>query len=268
MVRQPAVAGMFYPGEAQTLRRQVETLLPHGDSLAGVIGIVAPHAGYLYSGECAGKAWSGLYPDDTVVVLGVNHRGTGAPLAVDDHEAWLTPLGEVRVDLELARNLVSEAPQFAMDGRAGLLEHSLEVQVPFVQVAAPDAAILPIVIGAVDEDTLMEAGRMLARVIQSQRPGALLVASTDMSHYISAAAAERLDRQAINRILALDPVGLLQVVISKRISMCGVAPTVLALAAARHMGASRVEETCYTHSGVVTGDDSEVVAYWSGRILS
>ncbi|HDP95264.1 MAG TPA: AmmeMemoRadiSam system protein B [Candidatus Aminicenantes bacterium] len=267
MIRQPAVAGMFYPGDAVQLRRQVESMIPPAQSEVPVLGIVAPHAGYIYSGACAGRAWSGVIPKDTVVVLGVNHRGSGAPLAVDNHEAWRTPLGDVSVDLELAEMLAGEAPIFTLDDRAGLEEHSLEVQVPFIQVISPRVAILPIVVGAVDLETVLEAGRMLAGILFSRRPNLTLVASTDMSHYIRAEEAQRLDRRAIDRILALDPEGLFREVVGKRISMCGVAPTVMLLAAAREIGATRVEEVCYTHSGIVTGDDSEVVAYWSGRIL-
>ncbi|MBN1197550.1 MAG: AmmeMemoRadiSam system protein B [Candidatus Aminicenantes bacterium] len=267
MIRPPAVAGMFYPGNAAQLRRQVESMIPVAQKDMPAMGIVAPHAGYVYSGDCAGRTWSGVIPQDTVVVLGVNHRGTGAPLAVDSHEAWLTPLGEVAVDLELAQLLTGEAPIFTLEDRAGRDEHSLEVQVPFIQVVSPRVAILPILVGAVNPETVLEAGRMLARVLLSRRPNLTLVASTDMSHYISAAEARRLDRHAIDRILALDPEGLFREVVTKRISMCGVAPTAMLLAAAREIKATRVEEVCYTHSGVVTGDDSEVVAYWSGRIL-
>lgn len=267
MIRQPAVAGMFYPGDAVQLRRQVEALIPPAEKEVAALGVVAPHAGYIYSGACAGRAWSGVKPQDTIVILGVNHRGTGSPLAVDNHEAWRTPLGDVSVDLELADTLAGEAPIFTLDTRAGLEEHSLEVQVPFIQVVSPQAAILPIVVGAVDLETILEAGRMLAGILFSRRPNLTLVASTDMSHYIRAQEAQRLDRQAIDRILALDPEGLFREVVARHISMCGVGPTVMLLAAAREIGATRVEEVCYTHSGVVTGDDSEVVAYWSGRIL-
>ncbi len=267
MIRQPAVAGMFYPGDGAELLREVKSLIPPDAEPVKALGIVAPHAGYVYSGACAGKAWAGVTPRDTVVVLGVNHRGSGAPLAVDDHEAWRTPLGDVMVDLELAHLLTREAPDFRLDGHASLSEHSLEVHLPFIQVVAPQAAILPITLGAVDLETALEAGRMLTRTLLSRRPGLLLLASTDMSHYISAKAAESRDRYAIDRILRLDPEGLLHEVVSRRISMCGVIPAVLLLAAAREAGVTRVEQTCYTHSGAVTGDDSEVVAYWSGRIL-
>jgi len=267
-IREPAVAGMFYPGDAAGLRRQVEALIPRTESPVDALAIVAPHAGYVYSGACAGLAWSGLVPRDTIVIVGVNHRGIGASLAVDAHAAWRTPLGETRVDLELARALTDGSPLFSLDSRAGMHEHSLEVQVPFVQMAAPEASILPITVGAVAPEKIIEAGVMLAATIRSIRPNALLVASTDMSHYISAAAAERMDRQAIERIMALDPSGLMRVVMIRHISMCGVAPTALVLKAAMERGASRVEEVCYTHSGAVTGDDSEVVAYWSGRILA
>ncbi len=267
MIRQPAVSGLFYPGESGELRKQVESMIPDFPSPQPVRGLIVPHAGYIYSGECAGQAYSRAEFSDTVVILGVNHRGAGPSLAVDGHSAWRTPLGDVEVDAELRERLISGPGGFRGDLRNGLSEHSLEVQVPFIQVKAPTVRILPISVGGVGISDLIEAGEALAAAIPEDRGKITLLASTDMSHYVEAGFAEKQDRLAIEKILDMDSEGLARTVISRRISMCGVGPTVILLSALKRRGANRVEEICYTHSGKVTGDDREVVAYWSGLVL-
>jgi AmmeMemoRadiSam system protein B len=144
-----------------------------------------------------------------------------------------------------------------------LEEHSLEVQVPFIQAINPEARILPITISSQDPDALMTGGREIADTLLSGPGTVLLVASTDMSHYVDADSAAEKDRLAIDRILALDAAGLFETVMHHRISMCGVAPTVMLLSAAIEAGATVSETVEYTHSGKVSGDDREVVAYLS-----
>ena len=263
MVRQSVVSGMFYPGDKKTLERELERLVRYSDSRKRVMGLISPHAGYVYSGGCAGKGFGQVDVPGTVIVIGVNHRGTGHPLEVDGHDIWNTPLGDCQVDIELRNRLVSHSRVFARDTQAGIEEHSLEVQVPFIQAVNPEAKILPITVSSMDIDELMQAGREIALCIQDSNQEVLMVASTDMSHYIDADTADAEDHKAIEKISALDPQGLFEVVMLRRISMCGVSPTTIMLKAAVELGATETELVEYTHSGKASGDYSQVVAYLS-----
>lgn len=262
MLRKTAVAGQFYPADAQTLERDLRRLVPASAQRRRVLGLLSPHAGYLYSGGCSGEGYARVELAASVIVLGVNHRGGGAALAVDGHDAWDTPLGEVRVDADLRSRLLSGSTRFRRDSEAGRWEHSLEVQLPFIRYVRPEARILPITVAAHRLDELLAAGDELAALFTASAD-LMMVASSDMSHYIPATRARELDFQAIERMLQLDAEGLYQVVRDRRISMCGVAPAVIMLQAARAAGASGAELVCYTHSGEVTGDANEVVGYAS-----
>lgn len=262
-VRPPAVAGHFYPAGPRPLERELAGLVPAtaGAARRRVLGLLAPHAGYVYSGGCAGQAYARVALTPTVVVLGVNHRGAGAELAVDGHDFWQTPLGQVEVDPGLRQRLLATSPLFRLDSEAGLQEHSLEVQLPFIQHARPGARILPVTVAAWRLEDLLAAGTALASLLAGQE--VTVVASSDMSHYIPAARARELDFLAIECMLQLDPEGLYRVVRDRRISMCGVAPAVIMLQAARRAGATRSELVCYSHSGEVSGDLDQVVGYAS-----
>lgn len=265
MVRQPAVAGMFYPGDSHGLKREVSEYIQFSGQKRKVIGLIAPHAGYVYSGACAGKAYGRVTLPDSIVILGVNHRGPGYPFAVDNHQYWDTPLGQAKVDLELGQRLTEQSKIFRLDNNAGRQEHSLEVQVPFIQVLKPEATILPITISSANLDDLMTAGTELGELLEKEEH-IMMVASTDMSHYIDADTARVMDHKAIEKITALDPGGLFKVVVKEDISMCGVAPTVIMLAAALKMGAQQAEIVEYTHSGKVSGDNRQVVGYASALV--
>jgi len=266
MVRSAVVAGTFYPGEPQELGSMLERLLtPRPATPERALAAIVPHAGYIYSGECAGKALRRLTIPATVVIAGVNHHGFGHPLAVDDHDAWQTPGGPVAVDRELGARLVAAEPRFGFDATAGAREHSLEVQVPFLRHLRPDVRILPITVSCQDPDVLLGTGTALGKLLAGDED-VMLLASTDMSHYLPATVAARYDRLAIAAIEALDPAALLATGRTHNISMCGAAPTALVLAAAIAASALRVEPVCYTHSGVVTGDEYEVVAYYSALV--
>jgi AmmeMemoRadiSam system protein B len=256
------VAGAFYPGSEKALTRDLQDMIVMAKTRKKVIGLVSPHAGYIYSGECAGKGFGQVEVPGTVIILGVNHRGFGHPYAIDGNDYWSTPIGEVKVDTALREELMTNTEVFGIDSTAGSGEHSLEVQVPFIQYINPDAMILPITISSVDADTLIAAGMEIANVIKG-RDDVLIVASTDMSHYIDADTARAKDNKAIDKILALDPEGLFMTVASERISMCGVSPTTMMLSAARELGAQTAEVVEYTNSGKVSGDYKQVVAYLS-----
>lgn len=262
MVRQACVAGMFYPGNQKALARELDDLIVVPETRKKAMGLIAPHAGYVYSGGCAGKGYGSVHIPDSVVIIGLNHRGYGSPLVIDGHDAWETPLGQCPVDTELRDNLAAIGDLFVVDSRTGGDEHSLEVQVPFIQALNPGARILPVIVSSVDLEQLLEAGRAIARCLKG-RDDVLMVASTDMSHYIDAETAAREDQRAIDRILDLDPAGLFTTVRSHHISMCGVSPTVMMLEAAIENGASHAQVVEYTHSGKTSGDYHQVVAYLS-----
>jgi MEMO1 family protein len=260
MRRIPAVADRFYPGDAQALRQMVEEML--GESTDGdtAIGLMVPHAGYLYSGAIAGQTFAQVNIPSRVVLLGPNHHGLGHARALAPAGEWLTPLGGCRIDEALQGRIMQACPEVAVDALAHRHEHSLEVQIPFIQVRAPDATIVPIALGAQPLASLLDFAAALGDVL-AQESGVLLVASSDLTHYEAATDAANKDHQALRHILELDAEGLYQTVRQGKISMCGVLPVVAMLAAARRLGASQGRLIRYGHSGAVTGDDQQVVGY-------
>lgn len=262
MVRRPVVAGSFYPGSKSSLEKELSQSIPLVGQKKKVIGLISPHAGYVYSGGCAGKGFGSIDVPDRIIILGVNHRGMGHSFAVDGSDHWNTPLGDIQVDKELAEKLVEGSGIFRIDSSAGAMEHSLEVQVPFIQYIKPGAWILPITISSVDLDMLLAGGQEIGRLVEG-REDILIVASTDMSHYISAESAKVKDQKAIDKILAMDPEGLFKTVMREQISMCGISPTTMMLSAAIQLGAKASEVIQYTNSGEASGDYDQVVGYLS-----
>lgn len=262
MIREPVVAGTFYPGLSQTLKKELNKYIQFASVKKKAIGLISPHAGYVYSGACAGKGFGGVEIPNDVIILGVNHHGFGKPFAVDGHDYWSTPLGEVAINHQLREMLVEPSNIFFIDNLVGIREHSLEVQVPFIQFLNPNAKILPITISSHDINQLLNAGKEIAKIIKNTSD-VLIVASSDMSHYVDAKTAKEKDNIAINQILQLNPRGLFENVVKERISMCGVCPTTIMLSAALELGATKAEIIDYTNSGQVSGDYLEVVAYLS-----
>lgn len=260
MVRQPVVAGQFYPGQKAALKEIVQRYLAQGKPQPA-LGVVSPHAGYIYSGAIAGQVFSATQVPDRVIILGPNHHGLGHPAAVFAKGSWLTPLGETAIDEQLCGRLLAGCPLLAEDEVAHGSEHSLEVQLPFIQALAPHATIVPICIGHNGLEDLLRIGQDIGRVLKGEKEDVLVVASSDMTHYESAHDARTKDRLALDRILALDPEGLYRVVMEKGISMCGVMPVVVMLTIALELDASKATLVRYGNSGEVTGDETEVVGY-------
>lgn len=260
-VREPAVAGRFYAGTAPQLRADLARLMTMHPKPARVLGVVAPHAGYEYSGRVAGEVYAGVEVPETVVIFGPNHTGRGEAFSIWPDGAWKTPLGNVSVDTELAESLLAASPWYRADRAAHQREHCVEVHLPFLQQRRADVRVVCGVIGSQSLAELQQAGRALHQAIAAHARPVLLVASTDFTHYESQAEAKTKDQLAIDRILALDPVGLHRVVMEHDISMCGIAPTVLLLTALREAGATRAELIRYATSGDVSGDYDEVVGY-------
>jgi len=266
-VRPPAVAGQFYPGTRGSLLAVLDRCIPARVEPGKAVGLVCPHAGYLYSGATAGATFARAVIPGRVAVLAPNHTAIGRPIAVWTDGAWETPLGEIQVDAALAGALLRRCPEAEADRMAHLREHSLEVQLPFIQRLNPAARILPVCVGTHDERALQALGDALAETVRGAGGDVLIVASSDMTHYEPADQARAKDDLAIGRIQALDPEGLLATVRKHGITMCGVAPVAAMLWAAKSLGAARCELIDYAHSGMVTGDDSEVVGY-AGLMVS
>lgn len=261
MVREPAVAGQFYPGRSHALQQMLADLIPAADVQERAVAVMSPHAGYAYSGSMAGRTFADIVIPGEVVILGPNHHGYGHPSAVYARGSWVTPLGTVPIAEELAAAILRECPMSAEDELAHRYEHSLEVQVPFLQVMAPQSRIVPVCISRLPFDLLQAMGDGLARAMAAREERPLIVASSDMTHFETGESARHKDFMAIEKILSLDPAGLHRVVCDNRISMCGMIPTVVMLQAAIGLGATRAELVGYCNSGDVTGDQSDVVAY-------
>ena len=277
VIRPAAVAGQFYPRQERELRAAIEAafLSPLGpgaipalgSGTRRVLGVVAAHAGYVYSGPAAAWSFAAAARDgkpEAVVILGVNHRGAGAALAVSPAQAWETPLGQAPVANSLRDRLLTLVPDLTTDARAHAAEHSLEVQVPFIQTVFGDVPIVPIVIGYTSLEALRRLGQALA--VLAEETELLIVASSDFSHYISEETAARQDRLALERIAAVDPDGLLHIVRQHDITMCGVLPVAAMLIAARTAGALTGAILHYHTSGAVTGDTREVVGYGAAAV--
>lgn len=263
-LRQPAVAGHFYPADRPTLERDLDTYLAAGGPRTrypDAVGCVVPHAGYMYSGHVAGAVYRELPPQSCYIVLGPNHRGYGAPLALMSIGAWLTPLGKVPLDTVLARAIQERCPMLVEDISAHSAEHSLEVQIPFLQRAARNFTLVPIALGTDEFEALETLGHALAAATRTSSQPVFIVASSDMNHYEPDGITRVKDRKAIDRILDLDAAGLHETVFRERISMCGFAAAVAMLVAARDLGAGRAELVKYATSADVGGPRDAVVGY-------
>lgn len=266
VVRPPAVAGRFYPGNAQRLRAEVEayTAAPSGagpESEIDALGCVVPHAGYMYSGYVAGAVYRRLALPRRYVILCPNHTGFGEPLAIMSQGAWHTPLGNADIDEELATELKQHMPLLSEDDQAHRSEHALEVQLPFLQVLAPGFRFVPITVGTSNFEALSALGIVIGNALNMLREPILVIASSDMNHYESDSVTRVKDHRAIEQLLALDPRGLYDVVREGDISMCGYGPAVVMLTAARKLGATKAELIRYATSGDVSGDKEMVVGY-------
>ena len=266
MKRDPAVAGQFYPGEKDLLLAELARLVVPREPKLKAIGVVSPHAGYMYSGGVAGLLFGGIELPSTVIVLCPNHTGRGEPLAMYPDGSWVTPLGNVPVNACLASIMLEEVPDLAADAVAHWFEHSLEVQLPFLQYMRPDVTIVPICIGFSGFDRCTSLGEGIARAIQQFGEEVLIVASSDMSHYEPVETAREKDRSALHELLSLNAEGLVRVCREQRITMCGAAPVAAMLVAALKLGAVHAELVAYATSGDVTGDNRQVVGYASVEV--
>ncbi len=262
LLRQPAVAGRFYPDNMQDLEREVAGFLSGEHNPEKAVGAVMPHAGYVYSGSVAGQTAAEMKIPGEVIVLGPNHTGLGPAVSVFPGGHWRMPFGDISVNQSLVRQITAESELPVPDETAHAREHSLEVILPFLYYAASkDLSFVPITLSVLSRDECRILGEVLSRVISSRDEEILLVSSSDMTHYESHDSAKAKDSDAISRILDLDPDGLIEVVNRQRITMCGIIPTAVMLYAAIAQGATKARLVRYTTSGEVSGDYDQVVGY-------
>ncbi len=261
-IRDPAVAGQFFPGTAPELERAVAGYLTTATEPEKAIGAVMPHAGYIYSGTVAGETTASILVPGTVIILGPNHTGLGPAVSVFPGGSWRMPFGDVPVNEGLADQILERCELANPDQLAHLREHSIEVQLPFLRYArGEDFDIVPITVSRLGKDECRIVGKALADVIAGSSDEILLVASSDMTHYETQQSAKAKDSEAIAKILDLDPDGLIDTVASRRISMCGIFPTTIMLHAAMALGATGARLVRYATSGEVSGDYDQVVGY-------
>lgn len=266
-IRTPAVAGSFYPGARDSLTSELENLMGKAKEKIKAIGVVSPHAGYVYSGAVAGELLSCVIIPRKVILLGPNHTGLGSRASIMLKGAWDLPNGTAVIDSSLAEKILQNSDLITADIKAHIREHSLEVQIPFLLHERQDVKIVPVTLMGLGLDDCKSLGLAIAEAVRSCPEDVLIVASSDMTHYESQESATEKDRKAIERVLSLDPVGLLNVVAENSITMCGVIPTAVMLFAATALGAKKASLIRYATSGDVSGDYDQVVGY-AGMVVA
>lgn len=270
-IRKPAVSGMFYAATAGELEEQIEWCYKHelgpgaiprvnSKGLRNIVAIVVPHAGYYYSGPVAAHAYRELAEDgifDTAVILGPNHTGYGDPVSLWAEGNWITPLGDVEVNKKLAQKLLGDV--IRADETAHIHEHSIEVQLPWLQYLYGKVKIVPITMLAQD----IETARMVGKSIGQAGDNFIVIASSDLTHYEPHSLAMEKDSSVIEAIIALDEEGLYERCERLGCTMCGYGPVAAAIVAAREMKGKKASLLKYATSGDTTGDFSRVVGYGS-----
>jgi AmmeMemoRadiSam system protein B len=268
IVREPAVSGTFYPSNAVVLRQNVEGYLKNaaGSQIKShITGIVVPHAGYMYSGQVAGYAYNTIAGAryDTVIVVAPSHRASFQGIAILEKGAYRTPLGDVSVDEEMATDLMKRNDTVKSSLEAHKYEHSLEVQIPFLQVALKGFKIIPLIMGSQSAVMCERLAASISRAAEATAKSILVVGSTDLSHYYPYKEAVNLDNVVIRHLESFDPQGMIRDFEKDRLEACGAGPMITTMMVARGLGASRSKVLNYATSGDVSGDKSSVVGYVS-----
>ena len=266
MKRSPAVAGQFYHGTSLKLQQQVENYIDKSARREKAIAIVSPHAGLIYSGSVAGAVYSSIDFPETFILIGPNHTGLGTQVSLMASGEWEIPTGVFLIDEKISHKISVYAPNVTKDIKAHMFEHSLEVQLPFIAYFAKEVKIVPIIVLSATVEDCRVIGEGIARAVKDIGSSVVIVASSDMSHYVSDELAREKDSKAIDRILSLDPEGLYEIVGKERISMCGYIPVTIMLYAAEALGAQSARLIKYATSAEVSGDYEHVVGY-AGIVL-
>jgi len=266
MKRKPVVAGQFYSASSSGLSKEVQRYIQASPVKEKAIGVVSPHAGLIYSGAVAGAVYSRIEFPHTFILLGPNHTGLGKPLSIMARGEWEIPTGSLKIDEALAKKILSYSRVIEEDSFAHSMEHSLEVQLPFILHFSSDVKIVPVMMMTDSLDHCRLVGETIADGIKDTEYPVTIVASSDMSHYEADSIARTKDKKAIDRILSLNPEGLYQTVVKEGISMCGFIPVTAMLYSAKKLGAKDATLVKYMTSGDVSGDYGYVVGY-AGLII-
>ena len=263
MIRNPVVAGQFYSGTKESLLKEVDKLISVSVQKRDAIGVISPHAGYAYSGPVAGLTLSSVKPKPVYIIMGPNHTGLGSPFSLSTSDSWVTPLGNITINKTLSEKILKNCQQISKDEFAHIQEHSIEVQLPILQMLQENFTIVPIVISSGSIEQYKEIGQAIAKSIKELKleKDVTIIASSDMTHYESQKSAQEKDSMAIDAILKLDEEALIERIEKFDISMCGCAPTAIMIAAAKSLGAKSAKLIKYQTSGDVSGDYSSVVGY-------
>ncbi|RLI00038.1 hypothetical protein DRO19_00640 [Candidatus Bathyarchaeota archaeon] len=275
-IRRPSQAGMFYAGTAESLKKQIEECFLHKlgpgkipkvakNGPRKVVGLICPHAGYVYSGPVAAHSYYRLARDGipkVFVILGPNHMGYGSAIALMSEGIWRTPLGDIEIDYQTASKILRASEVIDIDDTAHRFEHSIEVQLPFLQyLYGSEFKFVPIAFLMQDLESSREVGRALAKALEGKN--AVIIASTDMTHYEPHEQAVRKDKLALSAVEKLNEEEFYSIIESYNISACGYGPVAALITAAKLLGVKKAEILCYKTSGDVTGDYSSVVGYAS-----
>ena len=261
MKRSAAVAGQFYYGTASNLVRQVDQYMDKSAAKEKVIGMISPHAGLMYSGGVAGAVYSAIDFPETFVLIGPNHTGLGPKISLMETGEWEIPTGTFRIDEKISYKIALNVPIVTKDAKAHMFEHSLEVQLPFISWFSPHVRIVPIIMMSASVGECKVLGEGIAKAVKAAGYPVVIVASSDMSHYVPDNIARQKDKKAIDRMLSLDPEGLYETVVKDKISMCGYLPATTVLFAAKALGARSARLVKYATSAEVSGDYDQVVGY-------
>lgn len=265
MLREPAVAGMFYEKNVPALKKQISQFIIERKEKYKAKAIVVPHAGYVYSGKVAGEVYSSIEIPDLIIIMGPNHTGAGKPISVMTEGAWRTPLGDVKINEPLANEIIKKCPVASKDINAHLKEHSIEVQLPFLQYIKKSFSFIPVVLGDYNINNLQSLSEAIAAVFKDKE--ILIIASTDLTHYEDAKSAKEKDTFVLKAIEKLDEEDMLKEVENKDISMCGWMPTYVTIKTAKLLGAKKCIIIKYMNSGDVIGDYNKVVGYGGAALI-
>lgn len=260
-VRTPAVSGRFYSADPIQLVEDIKTYTSESLEKESVLGIISPHAGFIYSGKVAGSVYSSIKIPETVILIGPNHTGEGPSASIMTKGCWKSPFGSIEIDEKLAQILVDDKPILKKDTQAHIKEHSLETQLPFLQFFRKNFKIIPICLKRIGFDQCAQIGQSIASSIKKYGQEVLIIASSDMSHFEPHDKTVKKDRLAIDQILDLNTKGLYSIVQEKQITMCGINPAICMLTACAQIGSKKANLIQYKTSGEINGDMKRVVGY-------
>ena len=261
MIRQPVVAGKFYPVSKNVLEAQIKSMSDAKTDKKDALAVVSPHAGYTYSGPIACELFSNIRITDSVIILGPNHTGVGENFAIYGKGKWSTPLGDIDIDEELSSVICKNTSLIKNDISAHAYEHSIEVQLPIMRYFKNTFKIVPIIVNDGDFGQYQQIASAIADAIKESGRDILIVASSDMTHHESRDNARSKDKIAIDAVLKLDEKLLYEVVRKHDISMCGYIPVIIMISAVKKLGGKSARLIKYSTSGDITGDHSSVVGY-------